>query len=111
MNTLMQREDFLALCKPVRRFANRPVADACRVIRDWFPKGSEFLFNGIPYRSFGPVAAELNGRYQAVLEAECLFTSTDPELPNVVLLTARCALSLAQQNSVDHINALNFFEQ
>lgn len=108
MNTLMQREDFLALCKPRRRRLG-PAANAIRLIDDWFPKDSEFFFNGFPYRSLGPNAREVAGRYQIVLGAECLFTGV--EIEDTINLTASSALSLAQQNSVDHINALNFFKQ
>jgi hypothetical protein len=120
---LMQREDYLALCKgPAnggRFFYDGPSgkgwgqthsgwgqANQRRILEDWFPTGHIFLFLNTTCFSRGTTRS--NGELGTV-QLHVLAPAPEGGMQDVYF-SVREALSIAKQISVDTINRLNSYE-
>lgn len=126
MNTLMQREDFLALCPgpkdggtfkwdhPVggkgigRTHDGMGGANQMRVMEDWFPAGEIFQFLGTTCFSRGPERAGVYGRDLQPSSPRLRVTAPSPKGGmEDVFFSVKEALNIARQISVDRVNFLN----
>lgn len=121
MNTLMQREDFLALCpgpanggtfkwdhsirgKGIgRTHDGMGGANQMRVIEDWFPAGEIFQFLGTTCFSRGPERSP-----EGFMYSRLRVTAPSPKGGmEDVFFSVKEALNIARQISVDRVNFLN----
>lgn len=121
MNTLMQREDFLALCpgpanggtfsysNPLcsgtgRTHDGMGSENQMRVLEDWFPAGEIFQFLGTTCFSRGPE----RGRGESGWFPKLRVTAPSPKGGmEDVFFSVKEALNIARQISVDRVNFLN----
>ena len=121
MNTLMQREDFLALCPGPenggvfvyhnahasgygRTHDGMGHSNQLRVLNDWFPAGEIFQFLGTTCFSRGPEIERTSGLGRPQLRV--LAPSPKGGMEEVVF-SVKEALNIARQVSVDRVNFLN----
>lgn len=123
MNTLMQREDFLALCPgpenggvfvpALAPYGARPIPTHCgmgeynqmRVLDDWFPTGEIFQFLGTTCFSRGPERGRSESGW---LRPQLRVTAPSPKGGmEDVFFSVKEALNIARQISVDRVNFLN----
>lgn len=128
MNTLMQREDFLALCPgpenggafkwdhPVggkgigRTHDGMGRANQMRVMEDWFPAGEIFQFLGTTCFSRGPEWGNNLGSSKGCGYGYPRLRVTAPSPKGGmedVFFSVKEALNIARQISVDRVNFLN----
>lgn len=118
MNTLMQREDFLALCpgpanggaariphgaRPIPTHRGMGNYNQLRILDDWFPAGEIFQFLGTTCFSRGPERVSDGWGYPRLR-----VTAPSPKGGmEDVFFSVKEALNIARQISVDRVNFLN----
>lgn len=127
MNTLMQREDFLALCpgpanggvyisdripygvRPIPTHRGMSRANQMRVMGDWFPAGEIFQFLGTTCFSRGPEQVGFgSSRGAGSHHPRLRVTAPSPKGGmEDVFFSVKEALNIARQISVDRVNFLN----
>lgn len=127
MNTLMQREDFLALCpgpenggtykwdnptmgKGVgRTHDGMGRVNQMRVMEDWFPAGEIFQFLGTTCFSRGPEQGGFGSSKGAGSHCPRLRVTAPSPKGGMedVFFSVKEALNIARQISVDRVNFLN----